>query len=86
MSTNGKSIPSKFNFITFIFAYFKLSMKVGNIIIQLSNCRDMFITSIYIKTLHLLQIETCSKDELVSFNFSTLAFKSTFTLLRLEIE
>jgi hypothetical protein len=27
-----------------------------------------------------------NKDELASFNFSTLSFKSTFALLRLEIE
>jgi hypothetical protein len=38
------------------------------------------------KSLHLLQIDTCSKDELETFNFSILAFKSTFAFLRLEIE
>jgi hypothetical protein len=34
------------------------------------------------KSLHLLQITTCSIDELATFTFSSLAFK----LLRLEIE
>jgi hypothetical protein len=33
-----------------------------------------------------LQINTCSKDELATLNFSILAFKSTFKLLRLEIK
>jgi hypothetical protein len=38
------------------------------------------------KSLHLLQITTCSIDELATFTFSSLAFKSAFKLLRLEIE
>jgi hypothetical protein len=38
------------------------------------------------KSLHLLQIDTCSTDELVIFTFSSLVFKSAFKLLRLEIE
>jgi hypothetical protein len=38
------------------------------------------------KSLHLLQIETCSIDELAIFSFSIVAFKSTFDLLRLEID
>jgi hypothetical protein len=33
-----------------------------------------------------LQIETCSIDELATFTFSSLAFKSAFKFLRLEIE
>jgi hypothetical protein len=33
-----------------------------------------------------LQIETCSTDELAISNFSILAFKSAFDLLRLEID
>jgi hypothetical protein len=37
------------------------------------------------KSLHLLQI-TCSTDELATFTFSSLTFKSAFKLLRLEIE
>jgi hypothetical protein len=36
--------------------------------------------------LHLLQMERCSKDELATFNFSILAIKSSFSILRLEIE
>jgi hypothetical protein len=38
------------------------------------------------KSLHLLQITTCSTDEQATLTFSSLAFKSAFKLLRLEIE
>jgi hypothetical protein len=38
------------------------------------------------KSLHLLQITTCSTVELASLTFSSLAFKSAFKFLRLEIE
>jgi hypothetical protein len=38
------------------------------------------------KFLHLLQITTCSTNELAIFTFSNLAFKSAFKFLRLEIE
>jgi hypothetical protein len=33
MSTNGKGIPSKFNFLYFIFASFKLNTQLSNFII-----------------------------------------------------
>jgi hypothetical protein len=39
-----------------------------------------------LKSLHLLQITTCSIDELAEFASSNLAFKSTFKFLSLEIE
>jgi hypothetical protein len=35
--------------------------------------------------LHLAHIEICSMDELATFNFCILAFKSPFKLLRLVI-
>jgi hypothetical protein len=38
------------------------------------------------KSLHLLQITTCSTDEIATLTFSILALKSAFKLLRLEIE
>jgi hypothetical protein len=38
------------------------------------------------KSLHLLQITTCCTVELSTFTFSSLAFKSAFKFLRLEIE
>jgi hypothetical protein len=38
------------------------------------------------KSLHLLQITTCSAVDLASFTFSSLAFKSAFKFLRLEME
>jgi hypothetical protein len=37
-------------------------------------------------SLHLLQIDTCSKDERAPFKFSILTFQSIFVLSRLEIE
>jgi hypothetical protein len=36
-------------------------------------------------SLHLLQITTCSTIELATFTFSSLAFKSAFKFLGLEI-
>jgi hypothetical protein len=39
-----------------------------------------------LKSLHLLQITTCSTDELAKFTSSNLAFKSAFKFLSLEIE
>jgi hypothetical protein len=39
-----------------------------------------------LKSLHLLQITTCSIDKLAKFTSSNLTFKSTFNFLSLEIE
>jgi hypothetical protein len=39
-----------------------------------------------LKSLHLLQITTCSMDELAEFASSNLAFKSSFKFFRLEID
>jgi hypothetical protein len=47
----------------------------------------MFITRASIsKSLHLLQITTCSTHELATLTFSSLVFKSAFKNFRLEIE
>jgi hypothetical protein len=38
------------------------------------------------KSLHLLQMTTCSTHELATLTFSSLELKSTFKLLRLEMK
>jgi hypothetical protein len=86
MSTNGVGIPGKFYFFTFILANFKLSIKICNFIIQLRDSRNMIIASNNTKIFTSIANRTCSTDELAIFNFSILAFKSAFNLLRLEID
>jgi hypothetical protein len=49
MSTNGVGIPGKFYLLTFIFANFKLSIKIFNFIIQLRDSRNVIIASINVK-------------------------------------
>jgi uncharacterized membrane protein (UPF0136 family) len=83
MSTNGVGIPSKLNLITFIFAKFKLSMKFNCIIIRLGNSRGMIIASINIEILTSIANKYMLQGRTKGIQFSILAFKSIFRLLRL---
>jgi hypothetical protein len=84
MSTNSVGIPGKFYLLTFILQLLSWAVRLAT---SSFNLRIVGAWSLHTsKSLHLLQIDTCSTNELAIFNFSILAFKSAFNLLMLEID